>query len=170
MTNHHHGTAWFVAQFKPNSHRIAQRNLLRQGFETFLPQQEETRRARGRFVTRMRPLFPGYLFVSLDIAGTGLRAVNSTFGISRVVGSGTMPAAVPGDFIDALRRRCDDEDRLIPADEMETGDTITVTRGPFADFVGRIESIEADRRVWLLLEIAERQIRVAVPADHVLRA
>ena len=54
-----HATSWFLAQMKPNSHDIANRNLTRQGFETFLPLQEETRRTRGRFVTRRRPLFPG---------------------------------------------------------------------------------------------------------------
>ena len=54
-----HAINWFLAQMKPNSHDIANRNLTRQGFETFLPLQEETRRTRGRFVTRRRPLFPG---------------------------------------------------------------------------------------------------------------
>ena len=67
MTHHDRGTTWFLAQLKPNSHRIAERNLARQGVRTFLPLQEETKRARGRFTTQMRPLFPGYLFVAFDV-------------------------------------------------------------------------------------------------------
>ena len=35
--------SWYVVQFKPNSHKIALRNLQRQGFETFLPMHEVTR-------------------------------------------------------------------------------------------------------------------------------
>jgi transcriptional antiterminator RfaH len=88
MTDQDHGTRWFLAQCKPNSHHVAERNLARQGFAVFLPLQEETKRARGRFVTRMRPLFPGYLFVALDIRQGLWRAVNSTLGITRLVSLG----------------------------------------------------------------------------------
>jgi len=92
-------TTWFLAQFKPNSHRIANRNLLRQGFQTFLPVHEETRRTRGKFTTRMLPLFPGYLFVALDITTDGWRKVNSTYGITRIVSLGNNPTPVPRDFV-----------------------------------------------------------------------
>ena len=36
--------SWYIVQFKPNSHKIAVRNLERQGFGTFLPMHEVTRR------------------------------------------------------------------------------------------------------------------------------
>ncbi|WP_323811290.1 transcription termination/antitermination NusG family protein [Yoonia sp. 67-2] len=68
---------WFLAQCKPNSHAVAERNLTRQGFTTFLPIREETMRVRNRFVTKLRPLFPGYLFVALDVGAGKWRAVNS---------------------------------------------------------------------------------------------
>jgi hypothetical protein len=67
MSYHDSGTSWFLAQFKPNSHRIAERTLLRQGFRIFLPLHEETTRIRGKFTVQMRPLFPGYLFVVLNL-------------------------------------------------------------------------------------------------------
>ena len=68
MTVHQFETTWFFAQFKPNCHRIAERNLERQGFQSLLPMQEETRRVRGKFTALMRPLFPGYLFVAFGKA------------------------------------------------------------------------------------------------------
>jgi len=33
---------WYLIQFKRNSHRIAEQNLNKQGFKTFLPLQEIT--------------------------------------------------------------------------------------------------------------------------------
>ena len=57
MTYHDEVVSWFLAQFKPNGHRIAERNLNRQGFRTFLPLQEETRRQRSKFTTTLRPFF-----------------------------------------------------------------------------------------------------------------
>ena len=68
MTFHDRGTSWFLAQFKPNCANIADKNLKRQGFQTFLPMEEETRKRNGKFVTAMRPLFPGYIFVTFDVA------------------------------------------------------------------------------------------------------
>ena len=41
---------WFFLQYKPNSHRVALRNLFRQGFETFLPMQEFTQIKSTKFV------------------------------------------------------------------------------------------------------------------------
>ena len=51
--------SWYIVQFKPNSHKIAVRNLQRQGFETFLPMHEVTRRTVVKFETVTRPLFAG---------------------------------------------------------------------------------------------------------------
>ena len=53
---------WFLLQYKPNSHRLALRNLHRQGFETFLPMLAVTQRHSTKFVQQARPLFPGYMF------------------------------------------------------------------------------------------------------------
>ena len=56
--------SWYIVQFKPNGHKIAVRNLQRQGFGTFLPMHEVTRRTVVKFETVIRPLFAGYMFVA----------------------------------------------------------------------------------------------------------
>jgi len=169
MSYHDRGTTWFLAQFKPNSHNIAERNLVRQGFRTFLPMQEETKRARGKFITQMRPLFPGYLFVALDMLRGGWRSVNSTYGITRLVSLGKEPTPVPLDLVSQLMLRCDREGKLLPPKLLKPGDEVMLTKGPFTDFVARIESIAPDRRVYVLMELMGAQTRVAVSAEH-LRA
>jgi len=154
-------TAWFLAQIKPNSDRIAERNLARQGLATFLPRTEETRRAHGRFVTRQAPLFPGYVFVAFDPAAAGWRAVNATRGVSRLISFGDRPAIVPDDLVTALMQRCDEAGRLRP---VAPGDRVALTRGPFAAFVGTVESLEPERRVWVLLDLLGGRTRVATDA------
>lgn len=76
MKHQGRGASWFLVQCKPNSHRIAERNLIRQGFTTYLPLHEETRRVRGKFAIQTRSLFPGYLFVVLDKVEGHWRVVN----------------------------------------------------------------------------------------------
>ena len=53
---------------------------------------------------------------------------------------------------------------------LKPGDQVRLTSGPFADFVGTIESIAPERRVWVLIEIMGGQTRVAVAADHLRMA
>lgn len=169
MTYHDRGTTWFLAQFKPNSHNIAERNLTRQGFRTFLPMQEETKRARGKFITQMRPLFPGYLFVALDMHRGGWRAANSTYGVTRLVSLGKEPTPVPLDLVSQLILRCDREGKLLPPKLLKPGDEVMLTKGPFTDFVTTIERIAPDRRVYVLIELMGAPTRVAVSLEH-LRA
>ncbi len=153
---------WFVAQTKPNSHNIAERNLARQGFQTFLPLQETTKRATGEFVTQLRPLFPGYIFIALNIRQGSWRAVNSTYGVSRLVTVSNQPTRVPLDLMTALMQRCDAQGKLLPPKILKPGDPVTLTKGPFTDFVGIVESLVPDQRIWVMLELLGTQRRVSV--------
>ena len=166
MTIHQFGRTWFLAQFKPNCHRIAERNLVRQGFQSFLPMQEETRRVRGKFTTFMRPLFPGYLFVAFDKAHGGWQAVNSTYGITRLVSAGKTPVEVPLNLVSQLMQRCDTAGKLLPPKLLSPGDQVIINKGPFVEFIATIEALTSDRRVWVLLEFMGQKTRVAVPADQ----
>jgi len=156
---------WFLAQFKPNSHKIAERNLRRQSFQTFLPLHEETKRKAGRFTTTLRPLFTGYLFVAFDASKGGWRAINSTYGITRLVSFGEDPQPVPLDLISRLMLRCDEGGKLLPPRVLKPGDAVKISGGPFAEFVATVEQVDPDQRVWVLLDIMGRATRVAVHSD-----
>ena len=159
-------TSWFLAQLKPNSGHIAERNLKRQGFQTFLPLEDATKQVRGRFINALRPLFPGYIFVAFDITKGHWRAINSTDGVTRLVSFGKDPAPVPSDVVGQLMLRCDGAGRLLPPKLLKPGDQVRLSTGPFADFVATVESIAADRRVWVLLEIMGGQTRVGVAVEQ----
>lgn len=161
---------WFLAQLKPNAHKIAKRNLERQGFNVFLPEAEETRRRSGRFITEVKPVFPGYVFVGFDALQGGWRAVNSTLGVTRIVSFGREPAPVPAGLISALKRRFDEAGAPKETDEFQPGQEVKIAIGPFADFVAQVETIEPDRRVWVLLDFMGRKTRTAVPRADLRRA
>lgn len=154
--------AWFLAQIKPNARKIAERNLARQRFETFLPLIEQTDRHSGRFVQTHKPLFPGYIFVRFDPAKGAWRSINSTQGITKLVSFGQAPAPVPDDLVAQLRARCDQDGVVTPMPDLTVGDKVTVTQGPFAAFMAEILQVDEDQRVWLLIDLMGRQTRVAV--------
>ncbi len=163
--------AWSLAQLKPNGLAIALRNLERQGFEVFVPRHSVTRRVGGRFRDRLEPLFPGYVFVEVGRATSPWRKINSTLGVARLVQfGGGGPAIVAPELIEGLKTRCTDEGILAPCSDLSPGDLARITRGPFADFVARVETIDKDQRVWMLLDLMGRQTRVAMSPRDVTAA
>lgn len=167
MTFDDQGTTWFLAQLKPNCAQIAQKNLIRQGFETFLPMEEETRQRNGKFVTANRPLFPGYIFVAFDVTKGLWRTVNATYGITQLVSFGKEPAPVPRDVVSQLMRACDASGKLLPPKILKPGDQVMLTSGPFANFAAEVHKITPDQRVWVLMDIMGTQTRVALGANQI---
>lgn len=170
MSDNSPALSWYLAQLKPNSARIAERNLSRQGFHSFLPRIETTRRRAGRFITGEEPLFPGYIFVQIDRDRGGWRKVNSTQGITRLVSFGQAPSPVPLGLVDALRARNAPDGDLVAQAPPQPGDKVRVTRGAFAEFFATVEATARDRRVWILLDLMGREVRTALPEDNLCRA
>ena len=156
---------WYVIQFKPNAHRLVEKNLQRQGFETFLPMQEIMRRKSSRFVADLRPLFPSYMFVYLDDDGSDWRKVNSTIGVSRLVSSKSTPEAIPLHFISNLMLRCDAKGKLLTPKTLNSGDNVEVLTGPFENFVATIETIDEQQRVSILMEFMGQTTRIHISPD-----
>jgi transcriptional antiterminator RfaH len=71
---------WFVARAHANAKSKARVNLVRQGYEGYLPLCRRTRTHARRQIVQ-RPLFPGYLFVSFEIESTAWRSIFSTIGV-----------------------------------------------------------------------------------------
>jgi len=159
------GNTWFLAQVRPNCHTMAERNLRQQHFQTFLPMHEEPKRRAGRFVSSLRPLFAGYMFVAFNTAKGGWRKINSTYGVTRLVSFADEPQPVPLDLISRLMLRCDGGGKLLPPRILNPGDAVRISGGPFADFVATVEKISSDQRVWVLLDLMGRTTRVAVEAE-----
>jgi len=79
---------WYVVQTQPHSERKASFHLVRQGFQTYLPQYLKRRRHARRTETVPAPLFPRYLFVLFDIATQSWRPIRSTIGVNHLVCQG----------------------------------------------------------------------------------
>lgn len=167
MSFHDRNANWFLVQLKPNCGQIAQKNLTRQGFDTFLPLEEQTLQKNGKFITATRPLFPGYMFVAFDPERSFWRSVNSTYGITRLVSFGKKPVAVPQGLVSELMERCDDQGQLLPPPALKPGDHVTLIKGPFTSFVAEVEKIDPDRRIWVLMDIMGGRTRVAVAPEQV---
>jgi transcriptional antiterminator RfaH len=157
---------WFVLQFKPNSYRLAEGNLKRQGFETFLPLHEITKHKYNRYVSDLQPLFPGYMFVAFNPTNGSWRQINCTIGVSKLVSFGAQPSPVPLDLMSGLMLRCNTDGKLRPANLLKKGDAVQVSTGPFSDYIARVETIDDEQRVWILMELMGRVTRISVDPNQ----
>jgi transcriptional antiterminator RfaH len=157
---------WYLIQFKPNSHRLAERNLHRQGFETFLPMQKITRRKASRFVSDLKPLFPGYMFVSTNSDLAPWRAINSTIGVSKLVSFEGKPKPLPLQLVSGLMLRCDTSGSLLSPKSLSEGDSVEMLTGPFADFIATVDTIDPEQRIWVLMDFMGQKTRMQVTTDQ----
>ena len=160
-------TSWYIVQFKPNSHKIAVRNLERQGFETFLPMHEVMRRTAIKFETVTQPLFAGYMFVACYPEKAPWRQLNSTYGISRMLSFADGPKAMPDALITGLRARCNNVGKVMPLEKYEAGQSVEMHSGPFSNFIATVEQMASDARVWLLLDFMGKATRVQVDCQQI---
>jgi transcriptional antiterminator RfaH len=157
---------WFVLQFKPNAHHQANKNLTRQGFETFLPLYDTTSRKLSRFISTSKPLFPGYMFIRFNRAETKWHKINNTYGVSRLITFNSILKSIPTSFVDSLMKRYDLSGKLLPIQKLKKGDQVTVLKGPFANFIATIEKYEADQRIWILMDLMGRKTKIQTPSDN----
>jgi transcriptional antiterminator RfaH len=161
------GQRWYVAQTHVHGESKATFHLQRQRFQVYLPRYLKKRRHARRVDTVAAPLFPRYLFVSVDTANQSWHSIRSTIGITRLVTRGDVPAAVPQAIIEGLKHREDAAGhiQLERRPRFVSGDKIRVREGAFCDCLGLFEGISGDERVAILLDLLGRKVRVVLDMD-----
>ena len=161
------GPQWYVIGAKVRREQFAQEQLARRGVVTFLPRIVEPQRFDGR--STIAPLFPGYLFVHIDIDQQYFDVV-WTPGVRKFIGFGTLPSPLDDQVVAFLQDRTGAEGILRVMPVFRPGDRVRITHGPLEGLVGIIESPGTGRgRVRVLMELLRRQTRVEVPEQLIER-
>ena len=99
--------------------------------------------------TRMKNLYPGYVFVEMIMTDYAWYVVRNTPGVTGFVGSsgkGTKPFPVPREQIEPVLKRMGMIDASM-YDRYNDGDLIKIIHGPFEGTEGRILNINRDTGV-----------------------
>lgn len=163
---------WYVVRTKPNEEARASHHLARQEFGVYLPRYSKVRRHARKSEVVVRPLFPSYLFIALDLSRDRWRSVQSTFGVVGLIMAGEQPAQLPAEAVEAIREREDGLGHVILGlpPGLGVGSKIKLLDGIFADHSGVLDRIADERRVAVLVQLLGRQTRVFVDAKNVIAA
>ncbi|MCC5886621.1 MAG: transcriptional activator RfaH [Gammaproteobacteria bacterium] len=163
---------WYAVFAKPRQEDVAEEQLQRQNFTVWLPRLEHSVRYRGRWVDRIEPLFPRYLFLRADPGEQDLSTVRSTRGVTGLVRQGIEPAVVPEPVIEFLRANVDPETglhRIGDKSRFKRGDRVKILEGPFEGLEGVLLKEKGEDRVIVLLAILGGQRNVALSAEQLAR-
>jgi transcriptional antiterminator RfaH len=158
--------AWYAIHTKPQAEATALANLVRQGYQVYLPRCRVRVSHARRRVIAMRPLFPRYLFAGFDRSLKPWRPIRSTHGVSDVVCVGDEPIAVPDAVIEVLREqeRAGTFDRITARQSFRVGDLVRVAEGAFGEMIGRLVELRDRDQVVVLLELLGRSVRAQLDA------
>ena len=161
---------WYLVHTKPRQEKCALENLLRQGYQCYLPTLPSEKLHHGVLTLSDEPLFPRYMFIRL---GQGNSApswapIRSTKGVSRLVSFGVEPAKVVDSLVEALRVQ-EASVRVLPERLFKPGERVRLTEAPFAGIEGIYQMAEGERRVMVLIELLSKQVRVRVAPANLRR-
>ena len=132
-------------------------------FEVVIPTEKVMEIKGGRKVEVERRMFPGYLLIRMYDDDHTFNVVRNTPGVTSFVGSGMGGGFQPTPlsrreverFLGLKREAAKKAPRFRPA--WDIGETVRVSKGPFADFNGVVENINVDQqKVTVLVEIFGR--------------
>lgn len=150
------GLDWLVVRSKPGHEKRAKQNIAQQGVEPYLPY------AYDPVAKRHCPLFRSYLFVLADKRAWGF--INHSYGVRCVLTFGEQVATVPHRIIEGLKASETDGVIHLPelSDRFKKGDELRIKYGAFVGQLGIYQGMNAHQRVYVLMNILNRETRVAM--------
>ena len=120
---------------------------------------------------KVRPFFPGYLFVCFDLDAVGIHAFDRIPGTHGLVAFGGEPAPVPPNLIDSLKKRMAElaVTGAEAAKNFRRGERLRITDGPFAGYEALFdEHLPGTERVQVLLAFLNKtHVKLELDVDHV---
>jgi transcriptional antiterminator RfaH len=157
------GQRWYVVQTRARSEETARFNLEAQGFEVFLPRTLRTVLHARKRRTALNALFPGYLFVRLDLERERWRSINGTIGVVQMVMGSNRPLAVPDGVVETILTYVDADGIARLDRDLSQGQTVRVKLGPFTESIGPLMRLDPNERARVLLEIMGRAVEINLP-------
>jgi transcriptional antiterminator RfaH len=152
------GERWFVARVHPHRENTAQLNLNRLGFRSFAPRMRRTVRHARKLRSVLAPLFPGYVFLILDLSRDRWRCVNSTFGVAALIMGVELPIPVPQGIVEMLVAATERSGTVQLGSDLEIGQKLRILSGPFAETLCRVVHLDDRGRVRVLLEFMGAEV------------
>jgi transcriptional antiterminator NusG len=154
-------------------------------FEVVIPTEEVTEFKKGKKTVSQKKFLPGYVLVRMEMDDETWNIVRHTPAVTGFVGAtGSKPVPlslrevadtlkIPDKIEEEVEEEAVEEATTKPQVaeiDLEVGETIRVTSGPFADFTGTISEINLDQaKLKVLVSVFGRETPLELPFDNVAK-
>ncbi len=129
-------------------------------FDVIIPMREVVVIKKGKKAKAVEKVFPGYVLIRMILDDDSWLVVRTTEGVTGFVGAGLKPTPISNKEVDAIMKFVQQEQPKFKA-KFSVGEAVKITQGPFADFLGTIQSIDEERgKVHVLVSIFDRETPV----------
>jgi transcription termination/antitermination protein NusG len=120
--------------------------------QVLIPTEEVVELRAGKKVTSKRLLYPGYVLVQMRMNDQLWHEVRNTPRVTGFVGGGNSPVPLSADEVNSILYRQETSAKTPrPKMTFEKNETVKIIDGPFANFSGKIDEINAERNTLRVL-------------------
>lgn len=140
--------------------RIESEHLEDKILDILVPMQEKIEIKGGKKVNIKEKIFPGYILVKMVLDDVSWLAVRTTQGVTSFVGMGNKPTPISDAEVATIVKFTQSEAPMYKQ-VFAPSDTVKIVDGPFADFIGKIDSVDEEKgKVRVLVSIFGRETPV----------
>jgi transcription antitermination factor NusG len=151
---------WYVVAVKARREAHVSGILEQMGYEPYFPSYVAVKKYSDRIKKVEQPLFPGYLFMRLDIRYR--LPILKLSDVLHFLGDQRGPAAIPDPEIEAIARSMTTALPWQPWPFLEAGDEVTLINGPLSGVEGKLVSLRGEARLVVGITLLQRAIAVEV--------
>ena len=156
--------SWYALYSKPNKENFLYGQLCHREIEVYYPRlyiQPVNPRSR-----KIKPFFPGYLFVNIDLNVFPISSLTWIPGVNNVVSFDHQPAMVPEEIINGIKQNVARINQDLKVKKiLQHGDPVIIQDGPFKGYQAIFDThLDGCQRVRVLISLLHAQhIRVQMP-------
>lgn len=114
-------------------------------FDVVVPTEKKIKIKGGKRVEVEEKVYPGYVLVDMIVTDDSWYAVRNTPRVTGFVGSGVTPVPLTQKEIDYLLGKMENTEEARHTIDLEIGETIIITDGPFKELEGRVNEVDQAR-------------------------
>ena len=155
---------WCVVYTNVNKETIAEKNLIGQNFITYMPKYKKIISHARKISTVIKPLFPRYLFVNVDLVAQRWPIINSTYGVNVIISMEGKPVIISEDIINKIKlcEKPDENINVVPYSFMTKGDEVNILEGVFSGKKGIFNGLTDNNRVKVLFNLLGKEVTLSV--------
>jgi len=158
---------WYVFYTHPKAEKVVYRDLLKRGYDAFLPLRKEIHKWKNRQTKLVElPIFPNYIFVKAKLYE--LPDIKRLSKIVTYITIGNRPSTISSKELDTIKKASVLEMNMTIENSFCEGESVKIVDGPLTGSEGIILNHKGKTRFGILLNDLKHTVLIDICGHHLL--